>query len=402
MKVAVIGAGAAGIFSAIHIKENYSNAEVWVFEKSNKLLSKVLISGGGRCNVTHNAASIKDLVKGYPRGGQLLKKLFSEFSHRDMMQWLEKRNVPLKTESDGRVFPQSNNSRSIVDSFLIEIERLNVNIQKQSEINEIISKGVGYELYLKNGEIFFADKIVVAMGGVPKIEKLDWLKKLGHQIKYPVPSLFTFNIKDQKLHSLKGLSVQDSIIKLSGTKYINQGPVLITHWGLSGPCVLKLSAWAARHLAEKEYQQEIIINWLGQKNEEIIKTQFQTKIELNPKKNITNIEWEELPSRLWNYLLDKAHINSHKTCCELKKSEQNKLINLLSQDRYLMQSKTTFKEEFVTCGGISLESINPLTLESKTCKNLYFAGEVLDIDGITGGYNFQAAWTTAYIAAKLS
>lgn len=403
MKIAIIGGGAAGFFSAIATKENYPNADVHVLEKTNNILSKVKISGGGRCNVTNGAKNPKKLLEGYPRGSELLKKLFKIFDNKDTFKWFESRGVLLKTEPDGRVFPQSDNSQSIIDCLLSEVSRLKIEIKTKHAVMSISPSDDKLMLTIKSDKIHEVnyDKVIVACGGSPKKDGLQWLIDLGHDILDPVPSLFTFNMPKEPIKELMGVVAPQTIVSIQTTKLKSSGPLLITHWGMSGPAILRLSSHAARYLNESSYRFVVQINWVGILNQEqIANTLFDIAKEF-PKKHLANIKPFELPERLWLFLLDKVELPHDKIWSELGKKGVHKLVTVIANDMYHVDGKTTFKEEFVTCGGISLDSINHSTLQSQSCKNLYFAGEILDIDGITGGYNFQAAWTTAFKAAKL-
>jgi len=400
VKVAVIGGGAAGFFAAIQVKTNYPTVQVELLEKSSKVLSKVRISGGGRCNVTNQETSIKLLSKAYPRGEKLMKSLLNKFSSEDIRQWFTMRGVPLKNESDGRVFPISNTSQSIVDCLFKEVEKLGITLRLKTNVTKI--EEVDSQLKLTcNDTIETFDKVIVASGGSPKLIGLQWLADLDHIIAKPVPSLFTFNVPNNSITELMGLSVGNAIASIQGQKLKSYGPLLITHWGFSGPAILKLSAFGARKLEELNYFFNVQISWIDETNEEKVIQAIIEAIKDSPKKKMANNNFAQLPQRLWDHLLEKSEIPNDKIGLELGKKAINKLAKSLSSDTYTVNGKTTFKEEFVTCGGIDLSSIDKRTLESKSCKNLYFAGEVLDVDGITGGYNFQAAWTTAFIAAKL-
>ncbi len=400
MKIAIIGGGAAGFFASIQAKENFPEAEVTVFEKSNKLLAKVKVSGGGRCNVTNGASSIKELSDAYPRGKNFLKKAFYQFSNQDVYQWFEERDVPLVTQEDDCVFPQSQDSQSIIDCFLNTARRLGVAIKKGRGISAITSIDDKLALTFLEGDSKLFDKVIVATGGSPKREGLNWLESLGHKIEEPVPSLFTFNMPKESIRELMGIVVENAVVNIQGTKLRSEGPLLITHWGMSGPAILKLSAFGARILSECDYKFSVQVNWVNEKNNDLVMDVLRKLSGENPNKLTANARPYDLPSRLWGYLLEKAELSATKKWGEVGKKGMNRLVNLLTNDSYAVHGKTTFKEEFVTCGGVSLESINGKTMESKHCKNLYFAGEVMDIDGITGGYNFQAAWTTAFIAAQ--
>ncbi len=403
MTIATIGAGAAGFFAAIAAAENHPEARVILFEKSQKLLAKVKVSGGGRCNVTNGCTSISELCRAYPRGGKKLKKAFHIFSTADTIEWFEKRGVPLYTQDDGRVFPVSDNSQTIIDCLLRETERLVVKIETGVGVKRIIPKGDGLELVftadLHPPAVF--DKVIVATGGSPKRSGLEWLETLGHKIEEPVPSLFTFNMPDESITKLMGVTVENALVNVQGTKLKSDGPLLVTHWGMSGPAVLKLSAFGARELSEKAYDFKVQINWVNETNHDLVKQELESISRDHPKKKAANVKPFDLPERLWLYFLAKSDIAPDKPWGELGNKTLNKLVNFLTNDIYSVSGKTTFKEEFVTCGGVSLESIDLNTMQSKVCKNLYFAGEIMDIDAITGGYNFQAAWTTGFIAGKL-
>jgi predicted Rossmann fold flavoprotein len=398
VKVVVIGGGAAGFFAAIHCATSNPEAEVVILEKTSKLLSKVKISGGGRCNVTHACFELKPLSQSYPRGEKELKSVFTRFSTSDTVNWFESRGVKLKTEEDGRMFPKSDNSQTIIDCLLKEAKKRKVEIVTECDVRQISPKfSGGFEISTQSEKIE-ADKVIVATGGAPKSSGLDWLKQLGHQIEVPVPSLFTFNIEDSILHSLSGIAVNPAKVKILESKYEFNGPVLITHWGLSGPAVLKLSAYAARVLAEREYIFDVQVNWLNEKKEDVARLELMNMKAANPNRQVNNLFPYSLPKRLMKFLFDKSEIDETKNWAEVSKDQVNALINSLLYDTYRVQGKTMYKEEFVTCGGVSLSDINFKCLESKRVKGLHFAGEILDIDGITGGFNFQSAWSTGYIA----
>ncbi|MEZ4888130.1 MAG: NAD(P)/FAD-dependent oxidoreductase [Chitinophagales bacterium] len=403
MKIAIIGGGAAGFFAAISAKENHREADVVLFEKSQKLLAKVRISGGGRCNVTNACTSIKQLSEAYPRGGKALKKAFRTFNTQDTKAWFESRGVPLYAQDDSRVFPVSDNSQSIIDCLLSESKRLGILIQLGTQIETIEVNNDQLLLHFSKTqcESQTFDKVIIACGGSPKKSGLTWLENLGHQIETPVPSLFTFNMPSEPITQLMGVVAENALVWIQGSKLQSQGPLLITHWGMSGPAILKLSAFGARLLSDCNYQFKVQVNWAGVPNHEEVRASIQNTIAAHPKKQLSNHRLFGLPERLWLFLLHKSDCAPTKRWLDLSKKNIHKLVAVLAHDVYSVSGKTTFKEEFVTCGGVSLKSINFDTMESKVCKNLYFAGEVMDIDGITGGYNFQAAWTTGFIAGKL-
>jgi predicted Rossmann fold flavoprotein len=401
MKIAVIGGGAAGFFAAIAAKENYPDADLSIFEKSTKLLAKVKVSGGGRCNVTNNIESLSEFARAYPRGEKLLKRAFHSFSKKDTVKWFEERGVPLLVQDDQCIFPRSQDSQTIIDCFLAEAKRLGILIKTNSGITAIHPFGEQIALEWQEGQQQTFDKVIIATGGSPKLTGLTWLEKLGHKIENPVPSLFTFNMPGEAVRKLMGIVVENTQVRIQGTKLRSDGPLLITHWGMSGPAILKLSAFGARALEEMNYSFTIQVNWVDEQNQETILEELSMISLAHSNKMLGNYRPFDLPDRLWQYLLEKSELPAQKKWSELGNKGLNKLVRTLSSDEYLVKGKTTFKEEFVTCGGVSLESINPSTMESKHCKNLYFAGEVMDIDGITGGFNFQAAWTTGFIAGKL-
>lgn len=403
MNIAVIGGGAAGFFSAIHAKENFPHANVQIFEKTQKLLSKVKISGGGRCNVTNACNTISELCNAYPRGGKELKKAFQIFNTAHARSWFERHGVPLVSEDDGRVFPVSNNSQSIIDCLLNETKRLNINIKLGTGIKSIRQEDQKLALSFTNEEIpsLHFDKVIIACGGSPKREGLTWLEDLGHKIENPVPSLFTFNMPTESITALMGVVAKNTLVSIQGTKLKSEGPLLITHWGMSGPAILKLSAFGARILNEKGYEFKLQVNWVNEPNHNVAMDALEKIVEEHSKKLISNIKPYSITERLWIYLVKKCGISLEKKWGELGKKNLNKLMTVLTNDVYTANGKTTFKEEFVTCGGVSLESVDMNSMQSKVYKNLYFAGEILDIDAITGGYNFQAAWTTGFIAGGL-
>lgn len=399
----VIGGGAAGFFCAINAAQLHPSLRVVILEKSSKLLSKVKISGGGRCNVTHQCSSIAQMIKYYPRGANFLKKAFQYFFVPDTIAWFKQRAVPLVAEADGRMFPTANTSDAIIQCFFQEASRHGVEIKMNCDVQQIISpqsKTQAFELMLSNGKKMNADYLCIACGGFPKASQFNWLLSTGHTIVPPVPSLFTFNIPNTTITHLMGLSVPEVVIKIIGTKLQQQGPLLITHWGFSGPAVLKLSALAAIELAAMQYQYQVQVNWLPQYHEgTMIEKLKALRFELAPQKMVNRNPFG-LPARLWEYLLTESGINLEIRWADVPAREQNKLAKLLCAQEFSVKGKTTFKEEFVTAGGISLSEVNAQTMESKMIPGLFFAGEILNIDAVTGGFNFQNAWTTGMIAAR--
>lgn len=398
-KVAIIGGGAAGFFAAISAKSHWPNAEVCILEKSNKLLAKVKISGGGRCNVTHACPDIVELSKAYPRGEKQLRKAFHQFSATDTIHWFESRNVPLKTYPDGCIFPQANDSQVIIDLFLKECRTLGIGILLQQNITKISPHSSGVSI-INNQKQQEYDRVIICTGGSPKISGLTWLSDLGLDIVEPLPSLFTFNMPQNPICELMGIVVSQASAKIEGTKLVGQGPLLITHWGMSGPAILLLSAWGARILAQNNYHFFVLINWLDTCKDEELRALLNSTAAAHAAKKISNWNPTTLSNRLWLHLLERSDIHPDLRWSELGKKALNRLVNTLLNDRYEVKGKTTFKEEFVTAGGVALSEINFQTMQAKKIPNLSFAGELLDIDGITGGYNFQAAWTTGFIAGK--
>ena len=396
MRIAIVGGGAAGFFAAIHAKENYPNAEVHILEKSKKVLSKVKISGGGRCNVTNGCTDIKELSEAYPRGSRKLRKAFGTFHTKHTMEWFESRGVPLVIQEDNCVFPVSQNSQSIIDCFLNEAERLGIQIHLGKGVLGLAKVGDKIELVVGEENQHF-DKVIITTGGSPKRSGLKWLESLGHKIEEPVPSLFTFNMPQENVRDLMGIVVENPLVSIQGTKLKSDGPLLITHWGMSGPAILKLSAFGARILHDKNYEFKTQVNWVHISNSDLVLKELHTIMSEHPNKILANYRPYLLPERLWHFLVERAGLSLQSNWNQLGKKALNKLVNVLTNDVYHVSGKTTFKEEFVTCGGVSLESIDFKTMQSTEVPGLYFAGEVLDIDGITGGYNFQAAWTTGFL-----
>lgn len=397
--IAIIGGGAAGFFAALSAKKHFPNKRVIIFEKSSKVLSKVKISGGGRCNVTNACFDNRKLAASYPRGENNLRKAFEIFNAQSTVDWFESRNVPLKTFPDNCIFPQSNDSQSIIDCLLKESLALGVEIKFNQSITSIEVHQDTFKLFTREDN-FSVERVIVTTGGHPKRSGLEWLEKLGHEIIEPVPSLFTFNMPANPIRDLMGNVVEKATVKVEGTKLLGKGPLLVTHWGMSGPAILQLSAWGARVLFEKNYQFAVLVNWLDDEKEVDLHKRLDQIIQEHGEKMIGNLNPFPMTSRLWNFLLEKTTIHPEMRWKDLGNKTRNKLVNTLLSDRYEVSGKTTFKEEFVTAGGISLNDVNFKTMESKLIPGMFFAGELLDIDGITGGFNFQAAWTTGFIAGK--
>ena len=385
-KTAIVGGGAAGFFLAVNLKEMVPEMEVTIFERSPRVLAKVEVSGGGRCNCTNSFAGVSDLSQVYPRGHRLMKRLFNVFDHEDAYRWFEQHGVPLVTQDDECVFPQAQDSHAIIDCFLVLARRFGIRIRKGVKVQSMDA--------LRD-----YDFVAVTTGGSPKGEGLRWLAELGHETEAPVPSLFSLSTDDARLHELMGLVVDNAEVHIQGTKLRAEGALLITHWGLSGPVALRLSSYAARHLADAGYQAALSVNWV-QQNEAEVQAALQEMAVREPQKQLTTCNPFGVQQRLWAYLAEKA-LAGRATIrwSELNKKDVNRLVNVLVNDTLQMVGRAPFKDEFVTCGGIALKAVNPATLESRHVPHLYFAGEVLDIDGVTGGFNFQTAWTTAYTVA---
>ena len=388
MKTAIIGGGAAGFFLAVNLKEMMPGMQVTIFERSKRVLAKVEVSGGGRCNCTNSFVQVRDLQMVYPRGHRLMKRLMKGFSQRDAYEWFERHGVRLTTQADECVFPLSQDSHTIINCFLAAARRLGIEIRTETKIDNL-------------DELSDYDFIAVTTGGSPKAEGLQWLSALGHETEPPVPSLFTFRIDDEALRALMGTVVESVVTMIPGTRMRAEGPLLITHWGMSGPAILKLSSYAARYLAEQQYQAPLAVNWTSLRDVEVMAALQETMMRC-AQKQLTTIAPCNLPTRLWNYLVMKClGERANGRWGSLNRKELNRLTNLLSGgDTYQIAGRAAFKDEFVTCGGIALSAVNPSTLESRHVPRLFFAGEILDIDGITGGFNFQAAWTTAYTVAQ--
>jgi predicted Rossmann fold flavoprotein len=400
-KIIIIGGGAAGFFAAITAAIAHSRASITLLEAGREFLTKVRISGGGRCNVTHHCFEPSQLVQYYPRGGKALRGAFSRFQPKDTVAWFKSRDVTLKTEADGRMFPITDDSATIANCLLETAKEYGVNLRPNSPVKSLQKIDNQFWIELKNGEILKGDRVLIATGSNPMGYR--WAKELGHQVQEPVPSLFTFNIKDARLTDLAGIAVENVCVSLvsSDQKKLEQtGPLLITHWGVSGPAILKLSAWGARLLHDQNYQMPLIINWLPNYNRETLQAILLETKQSQPRKQILNFSPVEIPKRLWQSLVTFIGLDAKIVWADLSKKALNNLLIELLQGEYLIKGKGVFKEEFVTCGGVNLSEINFKTMESKKCPGLFFAGEVLDIDGVTGGFNFQSAWTTGWLAGQ--
>jgi hypothetical protein len=411
LQVVVIGGGAAGFFGAITCAAAHPHTRVTLLEAGRQPLSKVRISGGGRCNVTHACFDPAALVQYYPRGGKALRGAFSRFQPKDTVAWFQNHGVQLKTEADGRMFPVTDSSETIVDCLVEAAEDAGVKLHVGTAVKSVRqrpplspggeSKG-GFEIELKNGEILKCDRLLLTTGSNP--QGYHWAKDLGrHTIEPPVPSLFTFNIPDPRLQDLAGVSANDVRLRLPeapSTLREQTGPLLITHWGLSGPAVLKLSAWGARFLHEQHYQTPLLVNWLPQYSQDNLRQLLLAVKSQLPRRQVTTSCPISIPKRLWMSLVTTVGISAEERWAEVSKKALNQLVQELTQGRYLIKGKGVFKEEFVTCGGVSLKEVDFKTMESRLVQGLYFAGEILDIDGVTGGFNFQSAWTTGWLAGQ--
>lgn len=395
----VIGGGAGGFFCAVNAARIAPHLQVTILEKTSKLLSKVKVSGGGRCNVTHALFDVVEMSKRYPRGQNFVKKTFHQFFTTDTVQWFESRGVKLKAEKDGRMFPVTDSSQTIIDCLMQEANLYGVDIRLNAEVTQLATSNGQWTIALANGQPLHADYVCLASGGYPKASMFDWLKNLSHQFAEPVPSLFTFNLPKHPITSLMGVSVEKARVKIEGSKLSDEGPVLVTHWGLSGPAILRLSAWGARELAEKNYTFNIHINWLPDYTEQGLKELMQQWRRQQAAKKILNLN-PGLPARLWQFFLTQAGIQDEWRMADLPAKAENSLIRNLVDYVVAVKGKTTFKEEFVTAGGVLLSEVDANTMMSRKHPNLFFAGEVLDVDGVTGGFNFQHAWTSGWIAAK--
>ena len=400
----VIGGGAAGFFTAINASAMNPGLKVTILEKSSKLLSKVSVSGGGRCNVTHACFDIEEMIKRYPRGTHFVRKAFHQFFTGDTIAWFLERGVALKTEADGRMFPVTNTSSTIVECLLKEAALHHVEIVTNAGVSAIEAAAgdgnAGFCLHITGRENIHADFVCIACGGYPKDAQFAWIKALGHTIHSPLPSLFTFNMPGNAVTALMGVSVPDAVVKIKGTNLKEQGPLLITHWGMSGPVILRLSAWGAKELSERHYHFEISVNWLPRYTEHLLRQEWNDLRLQHAARKMHAVNPFALPARLWQYLLDQAGVDKEQRWSSLPGKQQNELIRLLTMQEFEVKGKTTFKEEFVTCGGVALSEVDVNTMQSKKQPGIYFAGEVLDVDGITGGFNFQHAWTSGWIAGR--
>ena len=396
-KIVIIGGGAAGYFTAINAKENNPDLDITILEKGKDVLQKVKISGGGRCNVTHACFEPKELVKFYPRGEKELLGPFHQFMTGDTFEWFDSRNVPLKIEDDNRVFPEANSSQAIIDCFQNAVDNLGIKVLTNHGVNSVCQQENKWVINTKE-QVFEVDKLVIAAGSSKKVWEL--CETLDHSIINPVPSLFTFNINDKRLVDLLGISVPNATVSIVGTKLEASGPLLITHWGMSGPAVLKLSAFGARILADKNYQYNVEVNWLSRPTDKVMNVLLNLKKKEPRKTVILKSPFSEVSKRLWERFVIASEIKNNENWADLNNNQLENLANQLTKGVFNANGRTTFKDEFVTAGGVDLKEINFKRFESRKHKNLFFVGEVLNIDAVTGGFNFQNAWTGGYICAN--
>lgn len=401
LRIAIIGGGAAGYFAAIEAKRCAPDAEITIFEKNSTMLAKVAITGGGRCNLTNSFAQISDAKQAYPRGHKLMKRLLKHFSHTDVYDWFEREGVALVTQDDECVFPASQDSQTVISCLTGLATRLGVRQQCGHSVMDI-RRNADDTLHLcfANGREADFDRVAITTGGAPKGEGLQVFARLGHKIEQPVPSLFTFNVADADFLALMGAVVDPVVTSIPGTKFRAEGALLVTHWGMSGPAVLKLSSHAARFLSENNYHTQVAVNWTGITHSSATSEEVAAIVAANAQKQLASVRPFNLPSRLWLYILAKSGLQQQKRWGELGKKGISRLVETLTNDIHTISGKGRFRDEFVTCGGVSLSSVDMNTLESRVCPHLFFAGEVLDVDAITGGFNLQAAWTMGFIVGR--
>lgn len=401
LHIAIVGGGAAGFFAAIAAKEAAPDASVTIYEKAGCVLAKVAVSGGGRCNLTNSFEGVTDLRQVYPRGHRLMKRLFRVFGPDDARAWFERQGVPLVVQADHCIFPASQDSQSVIDALTGRARRLGVEVVTSCAMRSIALLPDGrLEVSFSDGRVRTFHRVAVTTGGSPRIEGLRPLADLGLELEAPVPSLFTFNIVDADFRSLMGTVVERASVSIPGTKFRASAPLLVTHWGASGPAVLRLSSHAARHLAEQGYRVAMAVNWMGEGTVADVEAALARLLADNHAKQLSSVHPEGLTSRVWLFLLGRAGLPADKRCGEVGRKQLNRLLETLTNDRYAVTGKGSFRDEFVTCGGVALSGVNLNTLESKNVTGLFLAGEVLDVDAVTGGFNLQAAWTTGYVAGR--
>ncbi len=398
MDIAIIGAGAAGCFCAIHLKRRIPQANIYIYEASKQPLAKVSVTGGGRCNITNTFVDVENLSQVYPRGEQLMKRSLSVFDQNETMAWFEQEGVQLMVQDDQRVFPKSEDAMEVVNKLLFIMKEEKIAIHLSHQVSDVVVSDNRYQLTFTENKLkpATADFLVITSGG---LKQSQFIQSLQLDVVSPVPSLFTFNISLPELTALSGTTIEGCRASIAGTKFRSEGNILITHWGISGPCVLKLSSYAARYLADNNYKAQLIINWLGQQKEEEVRQWLAKTISQFPQKHIGTIYPLSFSLRHWKFLLDRCKIDANQPYKALNSKQFNRIVSTLVNDSYDLSGQSRNKDEFVTCGGIALSSVNLSTLESRQYRHLYFAGEVLDVDAITGGFNLQAAWTTAYVVA---
>lgn len=399
-KLIVVGGGAAGFFCAVNAARRDPSLEVLIVERGTKLLSKVKVSGGGRCNVTHACSSPEEMARNYPRGEKFMRRTLHAFGPDETVEWFAARGVSLKVETDGRMFPVTDDSQTIIDCLLREAAQYRVDIRMQFAVQSLLRIGEQWVIENERGEKLQADHVCIACGGYAKKEQFNWITALGHSIEEPVPSLFTFNMPGHPITGLMGVSVSDAIVRIPLTGHRAQGPLLITHWGMSGPAILRLSAWAARELANLNWSFELLVKWLPAYHEQSLRSAFQELRITSPRQQIGKVHSFDLPARLWTFLVSSAGLDPSLSWGNISDKQIHALVNIFCQGSFKVNGKTTFKEEFVTAGGVVLKEIDPATMQSKLHQGLYFAGEILNVDGITGGFNFQHAWASGWLAAK--
>ncbi len=400
-RIAIVGGGAAGFFAAIAAKKTCPKAHVTIIEKNQSVLRKVAISGGGRCNLTNTFESVSDLKQVYPRGHRLMKRLFREFSHTDAMRWFEAHGVPLVVQPDQCVFPRSQDAQSVVRALTETARRLQAECITGHAVRQIeMSADGAFRLLFEHRPERLFDRVIITTGGSPLLRHYGWLSELGHHISVPIPSLFTFDIADKQLRALMGTVIEKVSVSIPSTHMRAEGEILITHWGVSGPAVLRLSSYAAPMIHERHFCFPISVNWIYETNRAAIEQRIAETVVLHGRKQLSTVNPYELPSRLWSYLLRKLDIDEQKKWGELGRKNTLRLMEILTNDCYKVGKKGTFRDEFVTCGGVDLADIHARTLESKLLPGLYFAGEVADVDAVTGGFNLQAAWTMGYVAGR--
>ena len=396
----VVGGGAAGFYGAIRAAEFNPALKILILEKSNKVLAKVKISGGGRCNVTHDCLEPFKLARHYPRGEKSLKSIFKAHNVADTIEWFKSKGVELKIEEDGRMFPVTDDSQTIIDCLMREALSHKVKIQMGEAVTSARKVDDHFEIETQSQNHYVSKSLLIASGGNPGSQFYDWIAKLGHTIVPPIPSLFTFNDSENNFKDLMGLAVSNAEVRIAGTKLSQEGPVLITHWGLSGPAVIKISAWAAEYLNQQKYEFTALVSWIGKTTESEIQRQLQDFKQTKGRQKIYTNPQFGIPQRLWTRLCELSQIEENKIWSEVSQKNLNKLMEYLIRCPFKIKGKTTFKEEFVTCGGVDLKEVDVERMESKIVPKLFFAGEVLNIDGETGGFNFQAAWSTGFVASK--